>query len=174
MPLFKKKISKEDYVSLLLTINRVTAQSLMEALKTDFGYSGEVENLEYEVGIFSLWILILSLPPSKYEFRDLIHEEIFRKMEPKYRDTFANEFDRRYKNYFEAYNMWQKNPVGGQTLGAVIIETIINQNPDFSLKEYLPSVGAIKAFQAFTLFAETFKSTIKLLGELGKKYKITV
>jgi len=174
MSLFKKKISKEYYVSLLLTVNKMTEQSLMEAFKTDFGYSGEVEHLEYEMRIFSLWILTLSLPPSRYEFRDLIHEKIFLKMEPKHRDMFYEEFDKRYRNYFEAYNMWQKNPAGGQTLGAVIIETIINKNPDFSLKEYLPSVGAIEALQAFTLFVESFKPTIELIGEIEKKYKITV
>ncbi|MFC1952616.1 hypothetical protein ACFLWR_00600 [Chloroflexota bacterium] len=170
----KKKMSTGEYIETLLELRSRYTHQLVSSFENEFNYAGDPKLLNYEIMIFSLWLLILSLPPSMYGLRDRIHDrfcEILH-LDGENKTLFFNEVDVRYSNYFEAYNMWQKNPTGGHTLGGVIVETIINHNPDFSLKTHLPLVGAIEAMKAFIVFNETFKSNIKTIGALGKKIKL--
>ena len=169
----KKKISGKDYVEMLLIAREEGARRLSGVFTKEFNYSGDSKLLEHEVIVFSLWLLILALPPSKYKFRDQIHDEFSKSLSNPEKKALYEEIDKRYRNYFEAYEVWQENPKQGGLLGAVIVEIIINQNSDFSLKEYLPKVGAMEAMKAFSIFAEYWEKNIQMIGYLEKKFAIT-
>ncbi len=164
MPLFKNNLSAKEFIDyLLLDARDYTIKQTMAFFKNRLGYQGKDKDLELEATIFSLWLLTISLPPQNNELRDLLHDtycEHARLDSPKKR-LFYEAVDKRYKIYYEAFDIWQNNPQQGEILGAVIIEIIKNKNPNFSLKEYLPSVDAIEAFEAVRLITELFERNFK-------------
>ena len=78
----------------------------------------------------------------------------------------------RYQNYFEAFNMWRENPQNGHMIGTAMIETIKNNNPNFSFDQGIPLVGDLEVMQAFILFMSVFTLHLKSMEKLNKKYKI--
>jgi len=116
------------------------------------------------------------LPPQDKELRDLLHDTFceYLKCDSDVKKYFYEEVDKRYRIYFEAFNMWTKNPSSGHMMGSVMIEIIKNQNSDFSLKKYLPLVGATEALKAFMLFSTLFKMSLESIGKIKKKFKIDI
>ena len=171
--MFKKKISQEEFVKLLLKIRSEIEASAIKAFNENFEYNGDKEKLKYEAMIFSLWIVTLSTPPDKPEIKDMLHGS-FSEMYwgAKENKPLFEQIDKRYRNYYEAFNMWQRNPESGHMIGTVMIEIIKNQNPDFSLSKEIPSSDATEVLKAFALFGELFKFSLKMVGEIMKKYKI--
>lgn len=171
---FKKKISQEEFVNLLLKIRYEIEQSIIKSFNENFGYSGEEKKLMFESRIFSLWIITIALPPTSNELKDSLHDKLckYLELDNEIKQFFFKEIDKRYKNYFTAFDMWQKNPQSGHMIGTVMIETIKNQNPNFYLKEKIPIVGDTEALEAFMLFSKLFELTLKMIGETKKKYKV--
>ena len=172
MPLFKKKLSTKEFIDYLLLDTRAyTVKQTIDFFKNRLGYKGEDRYLELEANIFSLWLLTISLPPQNNELRDLLHDTYCKQvqLDPQEKKLFYEEVDKRYKIYFEAFNIWQKNPQSGHIMGGVLIEIIKNKTSNFSLKEYLPLVGANEALEAFILFGELFKLNLKIVGRIKNK-----
>ena len=171
--MFKKKISQEEFVDLLLEVRSEIEKLAIKALNEDFNYSGDKKKLQYEVMIFSLWLITLSALSKNQEIKDMLHSTFsWRYWGVEENEPLFKQIDKRYKNYYEAFNMWQKNSQSGYMIGTVIVETIKNQNPDFSLSEKIPTVGGIEALKATIIFGELFKVTLKMIGEIKKEYKI--
>ncbi|MBU4315276.1 hypothetical protein KJ673_02620 [Patescibacteria group bacterium] len=168
---FRKKIKPEEFVELMLEGREEMQKMLLQIIKEDFDYSGNEKNLKFEVVIFSLWILTLSMPPSK-KMRDLLHEQFCQNisMPEAERDVFYQEIDKRYQNYFYAFNLDQKNPSG--MVGTVITEIIMNQNPNFILKNFIPTTGATDSMKAFMLFRQAYDYGIAIVDEIKNEYKI--
>lgn len=174
--MFRKKISQEKFIDLLLEVKYKIEQLFIKAFKKDlfFDYNGTEKELIFEARILSLWIVTLSIPPTDDNLKDMLHDKLCKYLgtDDKTKQYFFEEIDKRYKNYYKAFDMWQKNPQRGDMVGTVIIETIKNQNPDFSLSKKMPLVGDIEALMAFELFGKLFQLSLKMVGEIKKKYKI--
>lgn len=172
--MFKKKISQNEFADILLEIRYEIEQLCIKAFNENFDYKNEKNKLIYEARIFSLWIVTITLPPSSNQLKDILHDKLcdYLKLEDKIKEFFFLEIDKRYKNYFAAFKMWQNNPQSGHMIGTVIVETIKNQNPDFSLDEIIPVVDGDEALDAFMLFSKLFEITIEMIGEIKQKYKI--
>ncbi|MEE9215327.1 MAG: hypothetical protein V3U54_11145 [Thermodesulfobacteriota bacterium] len=170
MGLFKKKISLDEYVDILLKAQLELEKYMLQEFHNTFEYQGEDERLKFEVRILSLWLITLFHPSEK--LRDKIHdtycESIGISQETK--DMFYKDIEQRYKNYFTAYSMWQKNPQSGHIIGTAIVETIKNQNPYFSLeKGPIPITGDTDAFNGFLFFELFFNVIVKQIVKLKKK-----
>jgi len=177
MPLFKKKSPTKEFIDYLLLDTRdYTVKQTIDFFKNRRGYQGEDKYLVMEANIFSLWLLTISLPPDNNELRDLLHDTYCKhvKLTSQEKKLFYEELNKRYKIYFEAFNMRQENHQSGNILGSVIIEIIKNKNSNFSLKEYLPLVGLIEVTEAFILFSELFKLNLKIVGEIKKKFRLDI
>ena len=177
MPQFKKKLSPVEFIDyLLLDARDHTRKQIIDFFKNRLGYQGQDKYLEFEATIFSLWLLTISLPPQNNELRDLLHDAYCKhaQLDSQEKKLFYEEVDKRYKIYFEAFDMWQNNPQRGDVLGGVIIEIIKNKNPNFSLKEYLPIVGINEALETHILFGELFKLNLNIVGEIKKKFRLDI
>lgn len=171
--MFKKKISQKEFVDLLLETRSKIEKLAIKFFSEDFNYSGDEKKLRYEIMIFSLWLITISTPCNNYEIKDILHKTFsWRYWGVKKNEPLFKQINRRYKNYHEAFNIWQKNPQSGHIIGAVIVETIKNQNPNFSLNKKIPQVSDLEALKATIIFGELFKTTLKIVGEIKKKYKI--
>ena len=176
MPQFKKKLSPVEFIDYLLLDTRdYNKKRTIDFFKNRLDYQGEDKYLEFEANIFSLWLLTISLPPQNNELRDLLHDTYCKhaQLDSQEKKLFYEEVDKRYKIYFEAFNMWQKNPKGGY-MGTVIIKVIKNKNPNFSWKESIPVVDAMEALEAHILFGELFKLNLKIVGEIKKKFRLDI
>ncbi|GBE05983.1 hypothetical protein BMS3Abin10_01624 [bacterium BMS3Abin10] len=170
----KKKISLEDYAELLLeALIDLEKRILQDFLHRTFECDVEDEALKYEVRIFSLWLITLRIPSEK--LRDILHDTFCTSIgaNQEVKEMFYQDIDRRYRNYFTAYNMWIKNPQNGHMIGTAIIETMKNLNPNFSLeKGPLPLIGAMEAHKGFLFFTSTFELSLKMIGFIKDKYTV--
>lgn len=173
MPLFKKKLTLEQFVDSLLLIRMRVEEEVIQSFEEDFEYQGEAQKLKYEARLFALWLITLCTPP-KTEIKDQLHHAFYEYLgiDDSTKEFLSEELDKRYKNYYAAFEMWQKNPGSGHMIGSVMLEIIKNQNSDFSLKDHLPLVGAFEALQATTLFGSLFKASLDSIGNLKKEYKV--
>lgn len=170
---FRKKISQEDYVNILLESRVMLQEEATKIVAEDFNGTVDEKKLQYELMIFTLWIITLSMPPDSDEVKDLLHRTFsYQYWGVENNDPLFRQIDRRYKNYYAAFNEYQKSPQSGHLLGGVIVETLKNQNSTFSLSEELPSVGDIESLQYFMLFSSLFKQSLKIAKGLKKKYSV--
>lgn len=177
MTFFKKNITESQFVDFLLEMRSMVEEEVIKFFKNDFKYGGNENKLCYEAMIFSLWVTTISSPPNSSKIRDLLHDKHCENLnfDENTKQLFFEEIDRRYQNYYEAYNIWLGDPsVGGPVFGSVVVEIIHNQNSNFSVKEghYKPPLGAMQNLQACALFASLFKAVKQSIGALKKSYKI--
>ncbi len=172
---FKKKITREMYVEILLGLMKDIIKVVGDEFNNGFGMRHENPSSLKEATIFSLWIMTISLPPGDDNIRDMLHDEVAKSFAPLFEvteDEILIEIDKRYRNYFEAFNMWQRNPQNGHMIGSAIIEMIINDNPDFSFNQSIPQVSDLEAMKAFNIFMMVFTLHLKSIEKLNKKVKL--
>jgi len=167
----KPKLKTKDFIAVLLTRRDDIDKSIKDYFLTELGFHGDRKFLNLDIAILSLWIITLTIPD---KYRSLLHEAFCEDLQliPDAKMIFYEELNKRYKNYFDAFSMWQKNHRNGHTLGGVIIEIIKNQNPNFSIKNSLPIVGVTEAFNAFVIFMSSYTATLELIKELKKTFEI--
>lgn len=179
----RKKISQEEFIEILLLRRKNIGDNFLKIFlnkkninldikNLGFGYTGNKKRLNFETIILSLWIITLSMPSDK--LRDLLHESFCKQTDltGKQKQEFFKEIDKRYKNYFAAFNTWQKNHQNGSALGSVIFETIINQNPNFPFDKKIALVGDVESLIMFTIVINAFKATMEMIKEIKGKYII--
>ncbi len=190
---FKKKIAKDVYVEILLGLMEKFSKVMSNDFNNEFPFQFDtpvgtpatvkevntVLSRAKEKQIFSLWILTISLPPGDNELRDILHDAFLETGagqsilgDNQDEDEMFAAIGIRYQNYFEAFNMWQKNPQNGHMIGTAMIETIKNNNPNFSFDQGIPLVGDLEAMQAFSLFMTVFTLHLKSMEKLDKGFKI--
>lgn len=179
MRLFKRQLAIDDILNALLIQRENIDKSFnIEVYKwfqqENQEFIGDKKLLKYEIAIFSLWVVSLSIPSDKIKDRlhkkycnsfDLSVEEI---------DVLYNDIDKRYSSFYYGYNMWASNPQNGQTLGNILIEIIINQNAELSLENTLPPINnySLMNLNIFSFFAESLKQSLDLINKLKNDFKI--
>jgi hypothetical protein len=158
----KTTLSEEEFIDLLIRLRFGDDRPVGERFKNEFFYTGDIKSLLFEVRIFLLWIVTISLPPhDRKRLGDLAHASYFKLC---YSGTtyglqrvevFRQEIPKRYHNYYEGYNRWIDNH-SNMILGSVLYETIINQNRDYQIETYIPIIDIIQSSAAFDIFIDTF------------------
>ena len=135
MAFFKKKVTVNEFAELLLSVREKIERNIVHDIQNEFDYTEDKTDLEFEASIFSLWIMTVALPQSE-RLRDLLHEKFCEELglDRDDKTTFYSEINKRYSNYYAAFNIWQENHKSGDMMGTVIVEIIKNQNPDFSVE----------------------------------------
>lgn len=123
MVLLKKNITKDQFVDFFLEIRSRIEKEVIKFFKDDLEYKGDEKKLQYEAMIFALWLTTLGTPPNNKEIKDMLHSAFFLKYwGVENNEPLLKQIDKRYKNYYAAFNMWQRNPQSGHMIGSVMIE----------------------------------------------------
>lgn len=168
----KKELRQKQFVENLLSLRDLIEDALLNLFSNEIGFEGDERILNLEVKILSLWIITLAIPNNRY--RDLIHMSFCKDVgfSEEQKDFFLKDVDKRYKTYFESYNMWIKTK-NGSFIGTAIIETIINGNDGYSIMtDGMPLVGTMDSLKTFIVFSESLKSALEMIKELKDKYVI--
>jgi hypothetical protein len=80
---------------------------------------------------------------------------------------FYAHLNMRYKQYYEAFNDYLKNPTSGPMLGSVVANGLKGCESDKI------ELSAVKTYAAFNLFAESFKSAVEFVEDMKKKYELS-
>jgi len=170
----KKEISQDVFIDMLLEIRHEVEIQIIDLFREKFQDTGDEKKFIFEIRIFSLWILTISLPKMSNELLDTLHNRICEQlgMSDHYKKLYLKEISNRYENYYIAFNMWNNNPQNGHMIGTAMIEIINNQNSKFVSNKTFPLIGADDALIAFIIFGESFKVTMNMIREVKKKYII--
>jgi hypothetical protein len=165
--MFKKKMSKEDAVDMLLEIRSRIEKLTIKAFHENLNYNGDEKKLQYEAMIFSLWLITLSLPSRTYRIKKMLHYTFSWEYSGiKDNDQLFEEIYKRYDIYHGAFDIWKKDrQQDKQILGAVMVEIMKNQNSDFSLDEITSLVDPVEASKAFILFSSLVKLIVVTIRE---------
>ena len=168
-----KKFTVQEFVDLLLEMRSRIEKNGTEIFKRseDFGFNGDEEVLEEEMRFFSLWIITLASPPNR-KIKDMLHDKFQKKYYKNKRESLFKSIDKRYQNYYKAFNLSQENPSNSHIIGSVMVEIILNQNSNFSLDNEVPTVSDLKSNKAFNFFHSSFKSIMEEIKRIRKDYEI--
>ena len=185
MSLFKKKLSEDQLLETLLGVHLETRKHVGEKFEANFGRGDKVVVPNFEVVIFTSWLMALSLPQQNSNFLERLHIAIrdwyvARGLEGHFvnREHWLETIDERFQVYFEAFRMWQQNPQHGYIIGEVMVSHIHNQYPVYSVEELEDLKGSglevndVKAMVAFEIFSTIFQTNLEFIGKLKKEYKI--
>ncbi len=168
----KEVVTQQEFIDLLLVVWNKIKQTSLEYFDEHFDYTGENKKLILETSIFSLWVVTLAIASASNSTKNLFHDNFCDSygFDAKEKQNFYKLIDKRYSNYYDAFQIWQKNHGSGHMVGSVIVETIINQNPDFPFDKEIPQLDFMEVSQAFILFGEQFKFAIKAIGKTVRKF----
>jgi len=169
----KKALSKNDYIDFLLLTREQLGKIAIEKFEEKFEFQGNEKRSDFEIKIFTLWLITITIPVKDKEIKDLLHKKFvlkyWGKEADKLQQTIFQEIDQRYQNYYKAFEIWSKNHRSGSVIGGVIEENIINKNSDFSLDKYLPNTGLISGMIANAIFVTLLNTSYEVLSSVGLK-----
>jgi len=177
----KKEVSKKEFIDGLLELRQQVEDNIVDYYKKgsemDPPYEGDEKGLRLEAKIFSLWLLTISIPIDR-NFLDLLHDTYckYAGLNSQEQEIFYRELDKRYQTYHEAFNSDNKrqkeNPKAVPLISGMMVEIIKNQNPNFSLKQGLPTISIFEDMMAYSLFANNFKFLVETVGGLREEFDI--
>jgi hypothetical protein len=80
---------------------------------------------------------------------------------------FYAHLNMRYKQYYEAFNDYLKNPTSGPILGSVVANGL--KGGEYDKIE----LDAVKIYAVSSLITNSLKSTFEFIGDLKKKYDLS-
>ncbi len=165
----KERLSRTDFVALMLSFQqRIVSLLLKSAQQWNEGSQTlSFQPKPYECEILSLCIISLAIPDDG--LKDTIHNEYCRHMnlDNDAIKQFYARLNMRYKQYYEAFNDYLKNPTGGPILGSVVANGL--KGGEYDKIE----LDAVKIYAAFNLFAESFKSAVGFIESMKGKYDLS-
>lgn len=156
---------KRKNVNLLINYAENIRNDLLMYIRTDLGFQIDKDELFKECEIFTLWIMSILMRDNKN--KDIFHSQYYFNKglnESQILDRFQEQ-QIRYNNYTYGYNSWVRTK-DGLSLGGIMEEILIKQNPNFKAEDTIPMADALTAHQLFTFFGKTFKSLIDVIGPL--------
>jgi hypothetical protein len=160
-----------EFIDSLLVLRKRIQNIVLEDIPKTISMSVSKDKFTYETLIFSTWIVTLNLQSNT--LRDLLHSRLCTELGLSQEEIncLYLDVDKRYRNYFTAYNMWIQNHQSGYILGDTIIEIMIKGNSDFSLPiDHIPLSSDIESLHAFSVFSSVLKNSISEIGRLKKIY----
>ena len=172
MKLFRKKISKDEFIELMLELRYEIEKSSTLYFKEELDCHENEKRLKFEIMIFSLWIVTTLMPSGKAEMKDLLHDKFSEKHWGQIAKSLFEEIDKRYTQYYKAFEMWQQNPQNGHMIGSVMIEMIKKHNTDFSLYDRFPLSDGNDCLKAFILWGKLVEHSSSVIEEIKRRYNL--
>ena len=177
----KKEISKKEFIDWLLWLRQQVEDHIVDYYKKGLElappYKGNERGLRLETKIFSFWLLTISIPVDR-DFLDLLHDTYckYADLNTQEQKIFYKEIEKRYQTYHDAFNSdrerQKNNPKAIPLISGVMVEIIKNQNPNFSLKQGLPTIGITEDIMTYSLFVGNFKFIVEAVGGLKEDFDI--
>lgn len=173
MNLFKKKLSYDSYLEMLISeAIRIKEDFKKEILESN--PKANIEVMEFDTLIFGLWVVSLYLDSKK--IKDDFYDLAFNKYltDEQITSRYINTIELKYKNLFYAHNIWVKDAQAGIMAGDILYRMFVNQQEDLDAEnlDLLENPGIFKATSYFTFFATILKISLMFKEYIQKNYKI--
>lgn len=168
--LFKKKISDEELADFLLCVWANNADELQKVYIKQFDYDGDLIWLGFEIKIFSLWIILKSLPNADDTFRELLLKILCEDMTPKFKQLFLSSCMTRYPKYDYAFDLWAKNPQSFRLWEALCV-ILERRDLHWDPAKCVHVIEPVCIFNYSIFFKVAFESTLTTINNLRKKFK---
>lgn len=158
----KKKMSKYEFAEGILQLQSEWAKKWTEIFRNTINVKGN-EIIEVEANILALFILTISIPNNN--IRDIMHDKFCEGLANGGRG-FLEYLSSNYEKYFQAFNVWQKNPQQGSAIPRTII-AVLNDSVEDEI-----SLGMLEEPMLFAEFMEMFKSTLGFIKKVKDDYEV--
>ncbi len=172
----KKKVhlSRADFITLILSFQQGMLTVLSREAKKLFQPKIDAQILQYECEVLSLCMLSIAIKlviqDNYLDLRKTIYVEYcrYRNYDNDTTKRFLGYSDMRCKRYYDAFNEYaQEHEAGGFFLGGVVANGLKGGENDKL------ELDIMKVVAAFSLFINSFKSTLEFIGDLKKKYDLS-
>jgi len=164
----KTHLSKNDFVSLMLSFQQDMTTVLSREAQNLFQQKSDAKIIQFECEILSLCILSLAI--QDIDLRNMIYVEYcrYRNLDKETTEKFFRYLDMRCKQYYDAFNEFVKDHgAGGFLLGSVVANGLKGSGSDKL------ELDIIQGYAASSLFINSLKSTFEFIGDLKKKYNLS-